>query len=478
MISEIRISNFKSFNNIKLELKRFNVLIGANASGKSNLVSIFNFLRDLVKYGLKDAISMHGGNEYIKNLNLEKNNQLKIGFSFNFLEKCNFSIQETIFNEYYFKGVENIDYDLLIDFKDNSYMILNEEINLKFKKIDFNILSDFKLDYKRIISLSRDYDKLVATMKNSKNVMDLEKKISDLSNIKNELDKTINEIEEITYAKTNLFIKRLNNNYLFFLEDKNKKNSIKFPYVRDLEKFKHEFKKFKITNDKCFFESGLIFQIEPFRIIRKFLENISLYDIDPKSAKNISLITGKTELEPDGSNLVIAMKNLSEKTNEKKRFIQLLKDFLPFIEEFGTEKIADRLFLTTLKEKYTQRSIIPAPLISDGTMNISALIYILLFENKPFLVFEEPERNLHPRLVSKLISLMKDISERMQEKQIIITTHNPQILKYTNIENLLLIYRDEDGFSQISIPSQNEQVKDFLKNEIGIDELYIQNLLG
>jgi hypothetical protein len=70
--------------------------------------------------------------------------------------------------------------------------------------------------------------------------------------------------------------------------------------------------------------------------------------------------------------------------------------------------------------------------------------------------------------------MMKDAS---QKKQIIVTTHNSEIVKHMDLENLLLMSRDEKGFSMISRPADKEEVKTFLKNEIGIEELYVQNLL-
>ena len=44
-IKQIQINNFKNFDALKINLNNFNVLIGANASGKSNFVQIFKFLR-------------------------------------------------------------------------------------------------------------------------------------------------------------------------------------------------------------------------------------------------------------------------------------------------------------------------------------------------------------------------------------------------------------------------------------------------
>ena len=48
-ITKIKVTNFKSFDNIEIDLGKFNVLIGANSSGKSNFVSIFKFTKDISK---------------------------------------------------------------------------------------------------------------------------------------------------------------------------------------------------------------------------------------------------------------------------------------------------------------------------------------------------------------------------------------------------------------------------------------------
>ncbi len=43
MITEIKINNFKSVANLTLRLGRFNVLIGSNGSGKSNILEAIAF---------------------------------------------------------------------------------------------------------------------------------------------------------------------------------------------------------------------------------------------------------------------------------------------------------------------------------------------------------------------------------------------------------------------------------------------------
>ena len=46
-LKEIRIKNFKSLKDCRFELRNFNVLVGANASGKTNLVDLFLLLRKI-----------------------------------------------------------------------------------------------------------------------------------------------------------------------------------------------------------------------------------------------------------------------------------------------------------------------------------------------------------------------------------------------------------------------------------------------
>jgi predicted ATPase len=165
-------------------------------------------------------------------------------------------------------------------------------------------------------------------------------------------------------------------------------------------------------------------------------------------------------------------KILADKKN-REQFLYLMRNLLPFINKMDVEKFADKSLLVKLQEAY-YKEYLPATLISDGTINLTALILALYFEEKPLIIIEEPERNIHPHLISKVVEMMKEASEN---KQIIVTTHNPEVVRYAGLENLLLIYRDKEGFSHISRPADKIEVKTFLEQEIGIEELYVENLL-
>jgi predicted ATPase len=60
-IAKVELSNYKSLQNVELELNRLNILIGRNGSGKSNLLSLFRLLRDGADGHLVSNIAEQGG---------------------------------------------------------------------------------------------------------------------------------------------------------------------------------------------------------------------------------------------------------------------------------------------------------------------------------------------------------------------------------------------------------------------------------
>lgn len=63
------------------------------------------------------------------------------------------------------------------------------------------------------------------------------------------------------------------------------------------------------------------------------------------------------------------------------------------------------------------------------------------------------------------------------KKQVLVTTHSPQVVESAGLESILLVSRDAEGFSTVTRPADNEHLQSFLDNEIGVGELFAQNLL-
>lgn len=68
IIKRLKLHNWKNFQNCDISLSSRNFIIGANASGKSNLIDALRFLRDIAKQagGLQTAVEERGGIKKIR----------------------------------------------------------------------------------------------------------------------------------------------------------------------------------------------------------------------------------------------------------------------------------------------------------------------------------------------------------------------------------------------------------------------------
>ena len=412
-ISEINIKNFKSFNKLDIELGHFSVIIGANGSGKSNFVQIFKFLREIIKSDLSNAIQMQGGIRYLKNIKLSKNQSFSLSI-INKYSESSFLLYDK--NTQFNIGIQpsQFRYEFNIDFlkRGMNYTIVKDILNIKCKTVKFEKKKP------KIIEKSGNIE-FIYTRKNGNIRLDL----------KNPNKLPINEKDILPPLKL-----------------------------------------FKIPLKSLIIEIPFI----SYPFIYDELKDIKTYNFDPILSKKATPITGKSQLEEDGSNLSIALQKNIKNPKNKRKLYNLISDLLPFISRLGVDKIADKSILFKVKEVYSENIYLPALFISDGTLNILSMIIALYFEPNKIIIIEEPERHLHPFLLSKVVEMMKDASK---DKQIIITTHNPEIVKYAGIENLYLISRGSDGFSKITRPADKKEINQFLKEDIGLDQLFIDQIL-
>jgi predicted ATPase len=418
-IQQVHVENFKSFSELDIDLSRFNVVIGSNAAGKSNFISIFKFLRDIARHGLSNAIALQGGPEYIRNAKIGHERDLVIRVSY--IPDQKLDIIDHKAGETGLLGIQSCE---------SSY-----EFAIRFaaEGDDFAIIKDRLVIGCEVSTCER---KGTGITKNS-----------------------ILGRGEITVTNDNGDVK-----FDVHLPDgcPLSEHDIIPVFYRGVH----------LPKRTLLLESSYAY---PLPHVEKFFDRIAVYDIDPKLPKRGTIITGKRDLEEDASNLAVVVKTIIEDPEKKRKFSNLLRDTMPFVEDFSVQKFMDVSLILTLRERYAKNYNLPASSLSDGTITLFALIIALYFEDKPFIVIEEPVSHIHPFLVARVMAMMKESSER---RQLMITTHSTDVVRHVSIEDILLISRDNEGFSVISRPADKEEVRTFLENEIGIEELYVQNLLG
>lgn len=78
--SKIHLENWRNFTRVDVPLQQRVFLVGPNASGKSNLLDAFRFLRDLVRVGggLEKAVSDRGGISRLRSLAARRHPEIVI----------------------------------------------------------------------------------------------------------------------------------------------------------------------------------------------------------------------------------------------------------------------------------------------------------------------------------------------------------------------------------------------------------------
>ncbi len=421
-IKYIHIKNFKSFGEQIINLENLTILLGANASGKSNTVSIIRFVNNIILYGLDDAISLLGGINYAINATIGKNESMYLKFILDLHDE---------------------EWIRIVNQKEGKGLLL-EEIVSEFEIIPYKRGMGYKIGAERL-----EIKYTTCGIANEKK--------------KKECEKTTGKYT-IVYEKNGNKVKSHIEDETLYDEDE-LKYGMGAEFISDIINEEGKERKELILNK-------LDFMMPPMFNANNF---IKIYDFDPRLMKSSSSITSKRRLEEDGSNIANILQLILKSKLKKKKLLNLLCDSLPFIEQIDVQNNVDKSVSYRIKEKYNNKTFY-SNFLSDGTVNMLALIIALYFEGESgIIIIEEPERNLHPQLMSKIVEMAKEVS---REKQIIITTHNPELVKYSDVNDILFAKRTIDGFTQISKPSDNFMVQQFIDSDLGIDDLFVKGLLG
>lgn len=410
-INHIEYTNFKSFKELKVDLTDFNVIIGTNGSGKSNFLMVFKFIRDMLAADIDTAIANQGGVTYIKNI-FEMPDEQLFSLKFSLQTIHDISVTTSIDKKSIKLNIKEIYFDLsiLLGKTDKEYKITKDNVKINFEFFEGPI----KIGNSDLIS-SVNNGKLKVILNN--------------------------------YESTDYDLKQVFPNIQEFLDLSISDQMLTFNHIME-----HLFNVDKVHNT---------------------LPLISIYEFEQDLLTSIKTQSAEPN-QNDSSEVFYNLLSTVLKDDDKRRtFFNLLNYVLPDIDDIKYDANRSITNFFMVKERYNGRYI-PASLLSDGTVFMIVIILALYFDNKYLTIFDEPERRIHPHIISKLIDMMKDVS---REKQIILSTHNSEIVKYSGIDSILLIHRDDEGYSQLTKPKEKEEINIFMMNEIGLDELFVQNML-
>jgi predicted ATPase len=207
--------------------------------------------------------------------------------------------------------------------------------------------------------------------------------------------------------------------------------------------------------------------------LRRFITSWYLSCLTADNTRNQPEAGAQERLSPTGDNLPNVIQYLKEDHPQRlESILQTLSRRIPRLEKVEASIMPNGQLLLQIKDAPFQSPIL-AKFASDGTLKMLAYLTILYDPSPPQLVgIEEPENHLHPRLLPELA---EECRAATASTQLMVTTHSPFFVDGLKPEEVWVLYRDENGFTQAKRTSAMQGVKEFIQNGALLGQLWMEN---
>ncbi|NCR34161.1 MAG: AAA family ATPase [Microcystis aeruginosa S11-01] len=207
--------------------------------------------------------------------------------------------------------------------------------------------------------------------------------------------------------------------------------------------------------------------------LRRFITSWYLSYLTADNTRNQPEAGAQERLSSTGDNLPNVIQYLKEDHPQRlESILQTLSRRIPRLEKVEASIMPNGQLLLQIKDAPFQSPIL-AKFASDGTLKMLAYLTILYDPSPPQLVgIEEPENHLHPRLLPELA---EECRAATASTQLMVTTHSPFFVDGLKPEEVWVLYRDENGFTQAKRTSAMQGVKEFIQNGALLGQLWMEN---
>ncbi len=207
--------------------------------------------------------------------------------------------------------------------------------------------------------------------------------------------------------------------------------------------------------------------------LRRFIADWYLSDISIEDTRITAIAGPQEHLSVSGDNLPNVIQYFEK---EHHPILMEIFDFLskkiPGFEKVIIESMLDGRLLLRLKDKTFEEPIL-AKYTSEGTLKLLAVMTILK-NPRPYLLtgIEEPENQIHPRL---LYELGEEFREASAHTQLFVSTHSPYLIQELRPQELWILARDDKGFTQAKCVKDMEIAMQMYRQGINIGDLWMEN---
>jgi predicted ATPase len=401
MLKKLTIDNYRSFSDTTIEFGQLNALIGLNNAGKSNLIDAFEFLETAIFKNVTTAINEKGG---LKNIRNYLSDSQTITF------RMEMDLEDVAWHKYDLMLAEyNLIYSLIIT-ADGS---INEEFYVQGKMKSTRIHESDVVSMDTYVGNADRHPMFFASVNNAESYLI--------------------ELHKKRYEKVELSINIVNNATRYRFDGKKiveffelSKNG--FPDVVNIR-----------PNPRFIFRKKSLF---------------ASFDLIPYVMKQ-TITYGQEKLKKEGTNLFDYLSALQN--NNPEEFEEIATSLYGEVEGLRDIDIdlstgVPELMFT---EHFTEDKQLSFRKVSDGTIQFIALMSAICSGHESIILLEEPERQIHLKVIATLIDKMRSKTE----KQFLMTSHSIEVLNQVELKELIFIYRDKHGFTKAMRGSDIPNIK-------------------
>ena len=206
--------------------------------------------------------------------------------------------------------------------------------------------------------------------------------------------------------------------------------------------------------------------------LRRFITGWYLSYLTADQMRAVPEAGPQERLSATGDNLPNVIQYLKERYPERlDRVLATLSQRVPRLERVDSQFLADGRLLLQIKDAPFERPIL-AKFASDGTLKMLAYLTLLYDPDPPQLIgIEEPENQLHPRLLPELAEECRAAAARTQ---LMVTTHSPFFVNGLRPDEVWALYRDEQGYTRAKRVADMPGISEFMSEGAQLGHLWAE----
>ncbi|MCB9232972.1 MAG: ATP-binding protein [Bacteroidia bacterium] len=218
------------------------------------------------------------------------------------------------------------------------------------------------------------------------------------------------------------------------------------------------------------------------------LTDFLIYAFETQALRGITSESKRSPLGIHGEGLDVLINSLDKEAKlkllEHDYLISWLKEF--FIDEgdqlkFEGHKLGRSTSRLYFKDQFMRRNnnVFSAENANEGALHVLGYLALFLSKQTPnMFAIDNIENGLNPKVCRELIKALAKLAEE-NNKQVLITTHNPAVLDGLNLhddeQRLFVVYRNQDGHSKTKRIQMKPETSE---GNLKLSEMWMRGYLG